>query len=260
DVSALKTHFFPLLNISNENIEGLIKVLMSLSEEPQLFDVIADHIITTKPKWGRAYLDQLLRDPSRDLSNYLKLYAYYPNYYHTLPAQLLKRDGVTFAHHAFMKMSKGLNMDDGFIVDPEFTQKNFQWPFGWRLKKAEVGRQTRGGVSVVYFGRGTPVLLEQVVKIERGAYTANISISGQASRTKGYYSFRIKCWEGQNLGNLILDKSSIPLETFSMNFEVIDESCSFIQVQLIGQAGAFPDPVRTHINKIQIKPLYSGQE
>jgi len=249
---ALESHLFPLFNLIKTDNDFLIPVLVELSTDPKIFDIITDHIRIKKPSWGIKYLNQLLKEFPLSLPEFQELYTYYPNHLDAFYIHLLNRNGLAYAHDVFNQISPEHDLGGGLIIDPDFTQKNFQWPFGWFLDKASVVREPQGGLSLTYFGKGTPKLFEQITKVQEGSYRATISLSGEASRSKGYYAMRINCWKGAQIADLIIDDISSQTKVLNLDFQIKDQSCLFIQLQFLGQAGNFPSPVRTNINEVQI--------
>lgn len=253
DVSALQTHFFPLFNISYRNSKNLINLLVTLSADDVVFDNVSGFIKSNRPRWGVAYLNALLSESPREPSEYQELYSYYPEKLSFLYAQLLNRFGAERAYAAFLDTARVIQPSSQLIIDENFAQDQFAWPFGWRLNKEVVERERGGGVSLVYLGRGTPLLMEQIVRTGLGEFQIQLSMLGEASSTKGYYQLRIKCWQGAELASLNIDDLTLATKTLTLDFETADDKCKFVQLQLLGQAGDYPVPVRSQINSITLR-------
>jgi len=254
EISALKTHFFPLFKI-NSGKSNLAKFLVTLSADDRVFENVSSFIESNRPDWGILYLNMLLSNSPREPSEYQGLYKYYPGRHSFLYSQLLKRFSVQQAYAAFLDTEKVIQPSSQLIIDDKFSEDQFAWPFGWRLDKNIIERERGGGLSLVYFGRGRPLLMEQIVKTGLGKFQIQLSMLGEASRGKGYYQLRVKCWQGAELARLNIDKLTRASKALTLDFETRDKKCNFVQLQLFGQAGDFPVPVRSRINQITMRPI-----
>jgi hypothetical protein len=142
-----------------------------------------------------------------------------------------------------------------FVYDPEFAKLPGLAPFNWSFKTGDEGSAEidgARGVAVDYFGRGSPVLAEQVILLNPGSYTLNVSVSTATLNTEslawGVYCARTA--KPLNQVRLAPVQGGEPV-LFRANF-IVPEWCETQSVKLVGSPPSFPAVVNATIRSVQI--------
>lgn len=256
EIEAFEQIFYPLFNTDRANTSSYVAVLAIMSRDPRVLERVKTKVRDETPFWGGLYLRQLLAQTQIDVSEYSELVARYPNQQAVFVREVMAKFNVDQAYTSFKTITaRDLEVSTG-IIDPDFTEEQFSWPFGWWLDREIVSREPNGGLAIVFFGRGTPVIAQQIIRVEEGVSQLLMQANGEASRTKGYFKLEARCWQGMGLADLTLDDVSPAPTQIIMEFDTTDvPDCNFVHIRLLGQAGAFPAPVRLRIQSIKLRSV-----
>jgi len=253
NISSLEEYFFPLFKLTSQE-EQLVRTLVTISDTQEVFSYILRYIKEEKPNWGVLYLNEILTKTAHNPDDFISVYSHYPAWLTFLYVRLAGTVGIHHAYNAFVDIQDYSENPNQLVVDPTFSQTEFNWPFGWRFDKDAVQREVGAGASVIFLGKGTPILLEQWVKAGIGKFQIIVSMSGEASLDRGYYKLSLKCWKGRELLMVKIDDISVEGGLIKAHFEILEEECKFVELRILGQAGNFPATVRTWITSIEVIP------
>lgn len=247
--------FYPLFSVDRTNTDAYASALAKMSIDQRVFERARRKVLEEKPAWGGLYLRRLLSETEKDVSEYQELMRFYPRHKAAFVREVMTQLNIEQAYASFnVIMGPEIGTAGIDIIDSDFTREEFSWPFGWLLDRETVSREPDGGLAIVYFGRGTPVIIQQISHAQTGSYKLVILANGEASRTKGYFRLEVRCWQGQSLADLTLDNvEAVPME-YVLPFDTSAmPDCDFVHVRLIGQAGAFPAPIRLSVHSITLR-------
>ena len=247
--------YYRLFNTARAGSNELSKVLAIVSAGLELRRLIAVQIETQKPYWGGLYLKHLVKQLDLPPEEYLSLFQYYPAEHQFLYNHLLETQTANVAYQAFIELNPNVQEKKVLILDPNFLDETINWPFGWNLNKKIASRNVGGGVYLAYFGKGNPILLNQLIKVGSGKFEIQLFLKGMADRSHGYYKLETRCWKGDIISSLVIDKvNSIP-KKYSLEFETVSKDCEFITVALLGQSGEYPRAAHLEVDSINLYKL-----
>jgi hypothetical protein len=144
---------------------------------------------------------------------------------------------------------------NSLVYDPEFAKLPGLTPFNWLFKTGEEGSAEIDGdrgVAVDYFGRGSPVLAEQVILLNPGSYTLNVSVTTATLNTEslawGVYCPRTAKPLNQVRLSAVQGGEAV---LFRANF-IVPEWCETQSVKLEGSPPSFPAVVNATIRSVHI--------
>lgn len=259
-IEAFERVFYPIFHIDRRNTGSYATALAKMSRDERVFERAQAKVREEQPAWGGLYLRRLLSETDRDVTDYQELMRLYPRQQGVFVREVMAKRGIEQAYASFETIADTGSMRATGLIDPDFTDDTYSWPFGWLLDRETVSREPGGGLAIVFFGRGTPFIAQQVTRVEPGSYMLVMLANGDASRTKGYFRLEARCWQGQSLVDLTLDDiSAAPME-YNLRFDTSElQACDFVHVRLIGQAGAFPAPVRLRVKSLNLRPSAPGE-
>ena len=134
-----------------------------------------------------------------------------------------------------------------------FQELSAPAPFNWRLSENEIEFVPYEGASVTYFGRSTPVLLEQILPLGSGAYSFSALMSGELRANGGKLRWTIECADSERvLASMIAGPLYDQAALFDVSYEVPEENCDFQRLSLRGEPGEFTFWARARIEEVQI--------
>jgi hypothetical protein len=253
-IEAFERVFYPLFAVDGRNSAAYASALAIMSQDARVFERAVKKLRAEQPAWGGLYLRRLLSETERDVSDYHEFIQLYPAQQAGFIREVMAKLGVEQAYASFTLISDRGQSSASGLVDPEFKEELLSWPFGWLLDRETASRESGGGLAIVYFGRGTPVIAQQIARAEPGPYALVMQANGEASLTKGYFKLDAKCWQGRTLAELTLDDVSAAPMQIDLTFNTSDvPDCGFIHIRLMGQAGAFPAPIRLRVQSIDLR-------
>lgn len=131
-----------------------------------------------------------------------------------------------------------------YLIDPRFEQAGGLRPFAWSLTSGGGGlvETGRGGLHVIYYGRDTVVLAEQLLLLPPGRYDLAMKVSNGGGGASSL-SWAVTCLPSAK-PFFTLDLRKVAASSGSAHrFEVPGSGCEAQRFQLVGTAPESPQTV-----------------
>ena len=206
--------------------------------------------------WAKNVVGELNKS-SEDLPALLELNRLARNQQDGYINRLMKEKGPEAAFIAWASLLDG--GDPAAIswpFDSEFEGLDAPRPFNWTINRDLTEINAEDGLYTVYFGRGRPLFVRQVMMLHPGAYSLATEFSGETREAAGRLVWELTCLNGNvPLSRLTLDNPSGVTTTAIAEFEVPAEGCEAQQLALKGVPGDFPARVRVTTRSIRIEEV-----
>jgi hypothetical protein len=139
--------------------------------------------------------------------------------------------------------------------NPRFEKLAAPPPFNWTAQTKEAEFSPTDGLYVSQSGRSQGVIVSQMMFLPSGRHRLETSAAGESRQGKAGLAWRIKCVEGQPLGEVRLADLTAKSKVFNFDFEVPATGCAAQIISLDGLAAEFPKRTRTTIASISINTI-----
>ena len=156
------------------------------------------------------------------------------------------------AYAIWRKLAKVPNLRGGFY-NPNFTDRLAPVPFNWQFAQGQGGvaePSDGGGLQVVYFGRDTVDLAQQVLLLPAGSYRIAMKISGDLSGDESL-GWKVTCLgANREIFRLPLRGAGLVSGQF-----VIPADCKAQRIALAAEAPEVPDAADFRVSGLQLTRL-----
>lgn len=198
----------------------------ALRKYPELAEPLVMGIV--KVERPPAFVQSIAASVPKDVANREALIA-------LLAQRLIASKQFQAARDVMQAGAAGANAP-GLVADPSFRQPGQAGPFGWELTQSDVGVaevQQGGGVLVDFYGRTPGPLLQQLVTLKPGRYTAAL-VYTSTSPQSGSLDMRVVCEGGAVLAAQSLEGSRVGEVRNQLGFQVPAQGCPAQRLQITG--------------------------
>lgn len=256
--------FLPLFQIDGrwDSVSLFAGILSGFSLNPDYFQRIERHILTTRPGWGEAYLRALAAEPGIPVERKRALFAEYPGAQPALLSGLIRAGDWSAAYRLFTFWigSGALAGEEpapqrAVPFNPGLVRSAAPAPFNWQLHSGGAEYLTGGGVYIFFEGRRAETFLSQTFPLGPGAWRLSLRMSGEVRPSGGSLRWRLTCADGAGTPDLF-DIAGLGAAPSVAVFDVPrpPEACPFVTLSLEGVPGMFPQPARLELTEIRIEP------
>ena len=153
--------------------------------------------------------------------------------------------------HKLWSHFAGIGSEPQGLFNSTFDGSTAPPPFNWELSHGSggVADAKAGGLDVLYFGRETLVLAQQIMLLPPGRYSLSMSVSGQLAGNK-------VSWIGTCLPSnrpvltLPVSKAGQVAGTFG-----VDASCTALRLTLTAEGEEFPERSEFRVERLQLTKM-----
>ena len=268
DLDRFLSLYLPMFRTDPRQSTAYAGVLAELSRDRRRFERLEQRILQQRPNWGLQYLQALAAEGGVALSDKITMYAEYPQAQPVLLAQLAREGNWQAAYIIFSQwISSGALAREAGVppltapYNPGFVRSEAPVPFNWRLSSRSAEYLEEGGVYVFFQGRQAETFLSQTFPISPGGWRFMASMSGEASETGGWFSWRLTCADGsRRLASF--DVRALGAASSPQAFDVTLEPgiCEFVTLSLVGVPGMFPQPARVEVHEVRLDRLQAVEQ
>jgi hypothetical protein len=175
-----------------------------------------------------------------------------PDWQRLMLTTLVNNGDYERAYAIWRKLSKVPDLRGGFY-NPHFTDRAASAPFNWQFAQGQGGvaePSDEGGLQVVYFGRDTVDLAQQVLLLPAGTYRLVMKISGDLSGDDSL-GWKVACLgANREVFRLPLRGAGLVSGRF-----VIPADCGAQRIALSAEAPEVPDAADFRVSGLQLTRL-----
>jgi len=247
------SHLYDLINLGGKQTNNFIDSLAAMGAQQDGIEPLIDLMKTKNPKWGGILLSKL-SSYSSDLSVYYDLYNLYPKTQGQLLGSLARNGNWEGAHEAFVKFANINLASLDMPFNQTFVNLDAPIPFNWQLNPKYASYEDPKGLYLRYFGKGSPIIAQQVMKLPAGDYDFIATMKTEINPQRGSLVWTLTCVgkAGTTLMEFNISESSQTTRNYAADV-TIPESCQFQRLKLIGKPGSFPRVIRADIIKVSLE-------